>query len=262
MIGVVALVARSQAFEAEGYKLPMPLIPIQGEPMFAVAARSLPAMERTVVVAPTDFERRFSITAMAQRYLPGCEVLLVDRPTDTPLRMSLAAARWMNDGVGLLVSTGDFHLVATPGAFEAHMADPAVDVVAWTFQMRSTVKKDPQSLAFCRIESGAITELSIRAPISETPQLDPALVGAFAFRDGALFRDMASRVASEGGDEEIDYATCVQALIEAGRRVVPLPAQTFVPFHDPFDLQLFHAWEEYFHAESTHPYGEIPRESP
>jgi hypothetical protein len=261
---VVPIPARSPSYEEEGYKLPKLLIPAHGEPMFAAAVHSLPRADRYVAIVPEEFERRFSITTLAQRHIPGCEVVFVDVPEASPARLCLEAAVHVTTGEPLLVSTGDFHMAGDGGAFERLMGEGIYDGIVWTFQMRSTVKKPLNSLAFCRVADGSVTEVSIGAPISDTPHLDPALVGAYAFRDGADFLAHAAQVLDsapaipDGGG----FPACIEAYLAAGRRVAPLPVQTFVPFRDPFDLQLYEAWEEYFYAETTHPYQGRPRESP
>ena len=59
---------------------------------------------------------------------------------------------------------------------------------------------------------------------------------------------------------EFYVGTSLNQLIENGSDVRILPVTKFICFGTPFELNMFHAWEEYFYAMKHHPYQGHPRD--
>ena len=56
-------------------------------------------------------------------------------------------------------------------------------------------------------------------------------------------------------NNEFYVGTSINQLIEEGLDVRIFPVGKFISFGDPFELELYQAWEEFFYQEKRHPYS-------
>ena len=231
--------------------------------MISISIRSLPEVDRYIIVAPSEFESRFSITGLIHRHVPACEVVLVDGADVQPAQLCLAGARYVGNGEALLVSTGDFYADFDPNELDS-LIFKKYDTIAWTYQMRSTVKKAINSVALCSFDTGNnLDDIIIGQGQSRLPHIDAVLAGTYLYSDSRYFFECAEKVSYDGKNEiGGGFPACLKVGLEAGQNIGVLPTNSFIPFGSPFDLQLYEAWEEYFYTEPSHPYkgivGDIP----
>ena len=230
--------------------------------MISISVRSLPKVDRYIIVAPSEFESRFSITGLIHRYIPTCKVVLVDEADVQPVKLCLAGASHVKNGEALLVSTGDFYADFNLNKLKS-LISKKYDSIAWTYQMRSTVKKAINAVAFCSPDGKNVNDVIIGQVQSSVSRMDSVLAGAYLYSDNYRFFECAEKILDDGTDEVGGgFPACLKVGLEAGQNIGALLTNSFIPFGSPFDLQLYEAWEEYFYTEPSHPYkgivGDIP----
>lgn len=256
MICLIPMAGRGSRFSAEGYNLPKPFIPVMNRPMFMAAIMSLPQADRYILIGQKDFEERYSFQEYAQTHIPNCKVLTVDGVTEGQTSTCLIAEPELNTEETLFIACCDSQLVYDDAYYQTLLNDTSIDVIIWTFQMGSITKKDPIAFAYCRVEDGRVVEVVEKRTISDTPHKDPAVVGAFTYRRAADFLDSSHAMIAKNirVNNEFYVGTSINQLIEAGKKVVHFPVDKFISFGDPFELQIYQAWEDYFFNEKQHPY--------
>ena len=258
MIGLVPMAGRGSRFIAEGYRLPKPFIPIMGQPMFVTAIRSLPPADRYIFICQKAFVDKYPFEEEVEKHYPGSRVIAVDKMTEGQACTSLLAEDYLDFDEDLWISAIDSQLVYDVDAFNRLHADKSIDVAIFTFLTGAVTKKDPLAFAYCRTVAGnRVIEVAEKRTISDTPKLDPAVVGTFYYRRAGDFVRGAKKMIAKNIriNNEFYVGTSINQLIDEGLDVRIFPVNKFISFGDPFELELYQAWEEYFYQEKRHPYS-------
>lgn len=257
MIGLVPMAGAGSRFVQEGYRVPKPFIPIMGQPMYVTALKSFPPADRFIFLCQKQFLERYPFEAETKRRFPGAVIIAVDGLTEGQACTCLLAEEHLDTDEPLLISSIDYQLVYDEAAYARMAQDPTVDVAIWTFQQKSIITKDPEAFAYCRTEGDRVVEVVEKQTISDNPRLDPAFTGTLYYRRARDFVRGAKTMIARNirVNNEFYVGTSVNQLIAEGRRVVIFPVEKFVSFGDPLELQLFHAWEDFFYHEPNHPYS-------
>jgi dTDP-glucose pyrophosphorylase len=259
VINLIPMAGRGSRFGAEGYAVPKPFIPVLNEPMFMSAIHALPRADRYILICQERFAHRYSFGDMLDKVLPGCTLRTVDHLTEGQASTCLLAEDLLDPHVPLTISACDYLLVFDEEKFQALMEDTSVDVLIWTFQIGPMPVSNFNAYAYCRTEGGRVVEVVEKATISDQPRQDPAVVGTFTYRRSEDFVRGARKMIEKGirVNNEFHVATSINQLIAEGKKIVAFEVEKFVCLGDPFDLQMFQAWEDFFYHEPNHPYNGI-----
>ena len=256
MISLLPMAGRGSRFVQECYRLPKPFIPIMGVPMFVASIKSFPVAEQYIFICQKTFLDRYPFRKEVDKYFPNATILTVDYVTQGQACTCLLAEDFMDKHESLLISSIDYQMVYDESMFAAMQSDESVDVIIFTFQMKSVAKKDPGAFAYCRIHRDRVIEVVEKQTISDTPEWDQAVVGSFYYRRVSDFADGVKAMIEKNirVNNEFYVGTSINQLIERGFNVRIFQIEKFISFGDPFDLQLYQAWEDFFYDEMAHPY--------
>jgi len=256
MISLLPMAGLGSRFKTDCYNVPKPFIPIMNLPMFMAAIQSFPPADGHVIIAPTDFVKKYSLKEKASKYLPNCQIITVDELTEGQACSCLLAENHIDPKESIFISSCDYQVVYDEKEYNLLLNDPDVDVIIWTFKTGGTTKSDPNAFAYCRIENGFVTEVVEKKTISENPENDPAVVGTFTYLKFKNFVNGAKKMISKKirVNNEFYVGTSINQLIEDGKKVKIFPVDKFISFGDPFELQLYQYWEEFFYTEERHLY--------
>ena len=104
--------------------------------------------------------------------------------------------------------------------------------------------------------------LHVKAPISNDPYNDHAIVGTFYFRKVDFFKQALNSLLSKevrvNGEYYVD--SLMGELIELGLKVKVLEVEDYICWGTPSDYETFVYWQSFFHKCNWHPY-DIERDS-
>lgn len=257
MISLVPMAGRGSRFLKAGHRLPKPFIPIMGIPMFLAALKSFPQAEKIILICQEWFLTRYHFETQVKKYLPSARIISVAEVSEGQACTCLLAQDFIADHEELLISSIDYQIVYDEAEFARLRADDSVDVVIFTFQTRAITKRDPKAFAYCRVQDGDVVEVVEKRLISEKPDLDPAVVGTFYYKRTGDFIRSAQKIITQNirVNNEFYVGTSINQLIAEGMSVRAFPVTKFISFGDPFELQLFQYWEDFFYQEKNHPYS-------
>lgn len=258
MISLIPMAGQGSRFQLDGYRLPKPFIPIMNKPMFAACLSSLPVARQTIFICPESFLRQFPFQKELDKLRIETQVLALKEPTEGQACTCLAAKEFMVPKEPLLISSIDYQLVYNDAEFLTLSHNPQIDVIVMSFKTGSILKKKAESFAYCRLKPSfsLTTEIVEKKTISDMPQNDPAVTGTFWFRQADDFIYCAEKMIAENRrvNGEFYVGTSINYLIDIGKQVHIFPIDKFISFGDPFELELYQFWEEFFYQNPFHPY--------
>ncbi len=220
MISLIPMAGRGSRFKKNGYNLPKPFIPIMGMPMFLAAIRSFPLSDKYIIICQDEFVDRYSILEKTKNYLPKCKVISVKGITDGQASTCLLAENQLIDDQALIISSCDYQLVYNEEVYDKLLKDLSIDVIVWTFEIGQIKKHSPNEFAYCRTNGPIVKEIVEKKTISNTPHLDPAVVGTFTFRYSSDFVWAAKKMINKNIQINGEYyvGTSINQLIELGKK--------------------------------------------
>jgi len=256
MISLIPMAGTGSRFSKEGYRLLKPFIPVmKDEPMFISAIRSFPKAEKYIFVCMEQFKRylNFSnVRNLIQRDFKESMFLFTEQITEGQACTCLLAEDYLDKDDSLLISSIDYQIVFDHEKFVELTHDDSIDVGIFTFLISSITKKNPEAFAYCVVNNEVVTEVVEKRTISSNPNFDPAVVGTFYYRRAEDFVTSAKRMIKKNirVNNEFYVGTSINQLIEMGEKVVIFPVKSFISFGDPFELELYRFWEEFFFNEN------------
>lgn len=234
-------------FAEKGYLLPKPLLPVMGEPMCVMAARSLPESAVQIFIIQKAHEKEFGVKNRVLTQLPHSKFIEIDGITEGQAVTCLKARDMIYDDEELIIGACDNGMIFNQDEFNAVKND--ADAIVFTFRNSKAVLAKPEAYGWVEAgASGVVKRMSVKVPISNTPINDPAVVGAFWFKKGKYFVDAAEKMIGENrrinGEFYVDE--CLNDCLDAGLRVKIFDINAYLGWGTPADYETFVYWNGFF----------------
>ncbi|MBK9039671.1 MAG: NTP transferase domain-containing protein [Bdellovibrionales bacterium] len=228
--------------------LPKPLIPIFGNPMFIRAQKSLPRAELEVFVCLAEFAESLKLHVSIDARLKT----LSSTPSGQALSTELGA-ELLNPKKEVMVTACDHAIVMDPERWEEFSKQHDADAVIFTIRGYPGALRSPNSYTYVVPEKSqekypVIKNVSVKAPISNSPKNDHLLVGTFWFRSAELLIKgiNLAKNAKVDVNNELYLDSVFDLLIEAGHSVRIFELDGYIGWGDPQSLSEALYWQEMF----------------
>lgn len=237
-VNLIPMAGAGQRFVDAGYTLPKPLIPVAGVPMIVRAAGALPPADQWIFVCRAEHVRDAAIDRELARHFSPATVVTVDHLTDGQASTCLLAAGELRSDDMLTIGACDNGMTYDP-AILAELWDRGADAVIWTFRGNPAVLQKPSMYGWVAVDdTGRVTGVSCKVPLSNRPMEDHAVIGTFSFRSAADFFHAAERtIALErrvNGEFYLDVV--LDQAVADGLDVRVLEVERYVCWGTPQDL--------------------------
>jgi NDP-sugar pyrophosphorylase family protein len=228
--------------------LPKPLIPVFGRPMYQAALDSLPAAERTVLVALEGFASQ-----LARSLHPGVEVVALPQTPQGQALSTEAGLSRLDLAREVLVTACDHAIVLPAERWTAFRERPDCEAAILTMQGFPGAARSPLSYSYVLPEPGRdsfpiVLRVSLKRNPSADPLLDHVLVGTFWFSEGRVLRrgidELKRRDQRVNGELYLDAV--FDCLRDLGMRVRMIPLDGYVCWGEPDLLAEALYWQEIF----------------
>jgi HAD superfamily hydrolase (TIGR01509 family) len=195
---VIPMAGLGSRFQQMGYKLPKPLIDVNGKPMIQRVVESLNINGRFIFIVKGEHCEQYNIDIMLKMFLPNCEVVKVWGPQGGATRSVLEAKHLFDNSDHLVIANSDQMVEWDSGDFMYHMI--AKNVEGGILVFNDTNPK----WSFAKInELGHVTEVAEKNPIS-----DIATVGIYYYKRGSDFVKYAEQMISKNIKTNNEFYVC------------------------------------------------------
>ena len=248
-INLVPMAGRGSRFVKFGYRTAKPLILVRGHPMVIRTVTSMPSADKTLYLARSEDLRKHPIEKTLNAY--GESIFIgVDSTTTGQAATCLLAKEHLEHKGHLMIASCDYEHRYDVKAWEKILDDESIDGAVWTYRMEGGLVKNPSAFAYCETDENnfKITKIVEKQTISDSPHLDPLVIGTFWYRYADDFVVGASSMIDNGitVNGEHYVGTSINELISAGKKFVIFDVEQWISFGDPFELKILEYWEDYF----------------
>ena len=255
-ITIIPLAGRGSRFVKEGYITPKPLIEVSGKPMIIQAARSLPNTEKQIFVTLQEHLESFPLEKILKSEFNNSQIVPINEVTEGQAVTCSLGLKDEDNEASLLIAATDNGMIYNPTEYQKLVDDMSVDAIIFTFRHHVSSKVNPQMYGWVKTDGDNAIGVSVKAPISNDPYNDHAIVGTFYFRKVDFFKQALNSLLSKevrvNGEYYVD--SLMGELIELGLKVKVLEVEDYICWGTPSDYETFVYWQSFFHKCNWHPY--------
>jgi len=176
---LVPMAGAGSRFKEVGYRLPKPLIDVNGKPMVQRVVENLNINGKYIFVVRKEHCEKYNIETLLRNTVANCEIVITDGITEGQACSALLASEYIDSAEPLLIVNSDNYFLWDTENFLHTVQNPEVGGMIFTFKDPS---KSP-NWSYARVDKGGnVLEVAEKKAIS-----DNALAGAFYWRQGADF---------------------------------------------------------------------------
>lgn len=208
---VIPMAGRGSRFSAAGYKLPKPLIDVNGRPMIDVVIENIRPQEscRFIFLCLQEHLDRYDLVNHLKTTVPGCEIVPVGHVTEGAACTVLLAESFIDNDEPLMIANSDQYVVCNINDY--------IKKCEGNDGLIMTMKADDDKWSFIKYnDQGYVTMVREKEVIS-----DEATVGIYNFASGADYVRYAYRMidADIRVNNEFYVAPVYNMMIEDGMKI-------------------------------------------
>ncbi len=257
-VNLIPLAGRGKRFSDEGYSLPKPLIPVSGKPMIVQAAAALPQAEKQIFVCLQEHLDASPLEQTLNETYSQASVIGINAVTEGQACTCAIGLANIDQESPVTIGACDNSMLYDAQKYAALRSRPDVDAIIWTFKNHPSAKINPQMYGWVATDANnKAISVSVKKPISDTPENDHAIVGAFYFKKAAYFQAGLESLYKNNirVNNEFYVDSLAGELIKFGLQVYVFKVDFYVCWGTPNDLRTFNYWQSFFHKCTWHPYS-------
>lgn len=187
-------------FQQQGYKLPKPLIDVNGKPMIRWVVENLNMKANFVFVVQKAHYGQYNLGIILPLIAPGCKIVQTDGLTEGAACTTLLSKEYIDNSDHLLIANSDQFVEWDSCDFMYHMISADADGGILSFRDPSLNPK----WSFAKLnEQGNVVEVAEKKPIS-----DIATVGIYYFKRGDEYVRLAEQMISKNIRVNNEFYIC------------------------------------------------------
>lgn len=195
---LIPMAGAGSRFEKEGYKLPKPLIDVNGKPMIQTVVDSLNIEATYIFIVQKSHREKYNLDVILNQITPNCKIVEVDGVTEGAACTTLLAKDYIDSGTPLIIANSDQYINWNSTEFMYKMNESNADAGILSFE--STHPK----WSYAKLDnSGYVTEVAEKNPISNI-----ATVGVYYWKNGSDYVKYAEQMISENIRVNNEFYVC------------------------------------------------------
>lgn len=253
-VNLIPMAGKGSRFRDAMFKTSKPLISIGSLPMVVSACQSFPEADTWIFLPRADDLSRHSLKdALRSCLSESIEFVPVDHETTGQAATCLLAKKLLNSDDHLLITSCDYRTIYDNDDWQKIVDDDSIDAVIWTTRIGAGLIKNPSAFAYCvtEVDGFTVNKIVEKHTISEEPGNDPLVVGTFWFRRSGDFIRVAEAAISKNLNVNGEHyvANSMNLLLAEGKRIIIFDIIQWISFGDPFELDIYYYWEDYFYSK-------------
>jgi NDP-sugar pyrophosphorylase family protein len=252
---ILPMAGAGSRFVKEGFQTPKPFIPVNGKPMVTNAINSLPKAQKIYIGVLAEHQHKFPVKENIQIKDSIVEYVTISELTDGQATTCAEIIKYIPDNENFVIGACDNGMVWDEEEFKGFI-EQDIDVLIWAFKGHPHAIENPEQYGWISIKGNDVINVSVKKPISDYPKNDFGVIGAFYFKNKAIFTTAYQRMVEEeckiNGEYYVD--SLANFLNKKDYTVKILPAEHYICWGTPNDYKTYLYWQSFFHKSESHSY--------
>ena len=247
---ILPMAGAGSRFSKEGYKIPKPLLDIEGLPMIIQAVECLPKTSKKIFICQNEHLNKYEIGSVIKDYYDKTEIIGIDYITEgQACTCDLAFQKFDIDlEKPVFISACDNGVYYDIKKYEELLEDSEVDIIIWSFSNNPTSKLFPHMYAWLDVdEHNYIKRVSIKKAFTDIEN-KYAIIGSMTFKKGKYFKEGLNKIYetnyTTNGEFYVD--NMVEPLVNMGYKIKIFDVENYLCWGTPNDYKTYNYWKEYF----------------
>jgi dTDP-glucose pyrophosphorylase len=226
MINVVLMAGFGKRFSDAKYKISKPLLPVSDKPMIVRAVESMPKNDKWIFVVRDEHLKEKKVINILKSIAPDVRIMVNPNST-SQLSSALIPKEYYNDEP-LFIGACDIGMIYNQEEFRKLIKSGKADVISFSFTKQFNLSKNPQAYGWLKQDKDMrVNGISVKVPISDDPFNDYAITGAFVFKSGKYFIELADEIIKRNIKVNNEYYvdSTIGIACERGDKVVSFPVK-------------------------------------
>jgi NDP-sugar pyrophosphorylase family protein len=198
MANVIPMAGLGSRFSKNGYKIPKPLILVDGVPMIHKVIDHLPASDKWIFLVRQEHIEHYQVDQVIKKKVPDAIIVAVNKTTLGQANTCLLAQAYLLPEEPIFIAACDNICQYDQEQYSKLLDNPEIDAIVWTFTQMEKMRTSPQSYGWAVVgKNNHITDMSVKVPISKDPYYDHAVVATFHFKKSKDFFNSISLMITE-----------------------------------------------------------------
>jgi NDP-sugar pyrophosphorylase family protein len=252
---ILPMAGKGSRFSEKGYKLPKPLLDVDGEKMIVKAVNCLPKSENNVFICLDEHLKNFDLEKILSQF-PNFKIKSINTTTEGQACTCEIGINEFNLDLEnpILISACDNGVYYNVDEYIKLLNDDSNDIIVWSFRNNQTSKINPNMYAWLEVdEDNLIKHVSCKNFIYQDPLKTHAIIGTMFFRKAKYFIDglksnYESNIRTNG---EFYVDDVLNQNIRSGLKVKVFEVENYICWGTPDDYQTYNYWKDYFSNKKT-----------
>ena len=237
-VNIIPMAGQGIRFANQGYKIPKPLIPIDGIPMVVRAAKCLPEADLWIFICRESHVVGSKIKEILNKFFTSPIIITVDFLTQGQASTCLLAKKYLKPDDLLTIGSCDCRMDYNRTDYYKKFINS--DALVWTFRNNESVLKNPEMYGWIKLNRyGKVSNISCKTPISNSPVKDHAITGSFSFRKAKYFLKFCEKTITKNRriNNEFYLDIVLDECVIGGLDVKPFEVYNYNSWGTPIDLE-------------------------
>lgn len=246
----------SRRFQADGYEMPKPFIPLCGIPMIHWVVKMFSPTDEFIFVALEEHMKNKDYRAVLENAAPRVQVISIGAHSKGPLFSCLEADRLLDDQEPLIVSYCDLyqhwnynHFLIKMSPYDGGMA---------VFRGFHPASFGTTYYAYLKVNvDGQMLQLLEKQSFTKERHNEFASSGVYYIRSWGLFKKYANQVIDQNISTGGEYYVSLiyNPMVADSLKIMTYEVDKFICWGTPEDLKQFLFWGDFFHKDMKSLYG-------
>jgi HAD superfamily hydrolase (TIGR01509 family) len=198
LVVLIPMAGQGTRFATAGYKLPKPLISVNGKPMIQTVVENLAIEAEYVFIVQKQHCEQYALEYLLNLLAPQCKIVQIDQPTEGAACTTLLAKEYIDNHKRLFIANTDQYTVWNSCNFFYSMVESGYDACVPIFH------DDNPKWSYSKVGiDGLVTEVAEKRVIS-----DNANVGYYYWKHGSDYVKYAEQMIAKNIRVNNEFYIC------------------------------------------------------
>ena len=247
---IIPMSGFGERYRRAGYKIPKPLIIVEGKPIIAHVIGMFPDENDFIFICNSDHldNPKFKMKNILNKYAPGCKIVSVRPHKLGPVHAVLKAENFINQDSGVIVNYCDFCCYWNWKKYKHDISKNLCFGSIPAYKGFHPHSLGNTNYAYMLEKNGNVIDIQEKKPFTSDKMNEYASSGTYYFSSGKLMLDSFKYLIDEGLDLNGEYyvSLAYKYLLKNNLKVSIFPIQHFMQWGTPEDLSEYNYWSELF----------------
>lgn len=245
---VIPMSGRGNRFVEAGYKVPKPLIEIDGKPIIEHVVNMFPGEQDFLFICSSDHLETTNMRIILERIAPQGKIIAIEPHKKGPVYAVSQVFNEIKDDEEIIVNYCDFSCYWDYNDFLTHTRSRNADGAIPSYKGFHPHMLGSTNYAFIKEQKQWLEKIKEKEPFTDIRMQEYASSGTYYFKEGAIVKKYFTELIEKDINLKGEYYVSLvyNLLYEAGLKTSVYEIQHMLQWGTPQDVKEYSKWSEYF----------------